>query len=294
MNCYKYKYNGQEFQEELGLNLYDFEARNYDPAIGRWFNIDPLAEFYYEISTYSYVGSNPIIRTDPIGMDWYTVNGEYIYDAELNSKNQSERLKNIDGAKYFGASGTHKVFITNGDKTQTTLSNHSLNSDGSITDLGTGKKLDNGTSFTDALGNKLNATDDKPSINDKLNGSTYNSNDGNTYQLYDNQWIKLSGISVDPNAYRAGSTGYFPTNDRIDLSIKNHQIYSSLRDGIDSEGTAAGLGIEAILTKTLKKPDGRAIALMTLYNMIKGGFERVEAMKKHDTEVKKLEKQNAK
>ncbi|MDQ6470089.1 DUF6443 domain-containing protein [Flavobacterium sp. LHD-80] len=39
---YKYKYNGKEFQDELGLGLYDYGWRNYDPAIGRWINPDPL------------------------------------------------------------------------------------------------------------------------------------------------------------------------------------------------------------------------------------------------------------
>jgi RHS repeat-associated protein len=28
---YKYKYNGKEYQDELGLNFYDYGARNYDP-----------------------------------------------------------------------------------------------------------------------------------------------------------------------------------------------------------------------------------------------------------------------
>jgi RHS repeat-associated protein len=39
---YQYMYNGKELQGEFGLNNYDFGARNYDPALGRWMNIDPL------------------------------------------------------------------------------------------------------------------------------------------------------------------------------------------------------------------------------------------------------------
>ena len=42
--AYKYKYNGKELQDELGLNMYDYGWRNYMPDIGRWGNINPLAE----------------------------------------------------------------------------------------------------------------------------------------------------------------------------------------------------------------------------------------------------------
>ena len=37
----KYKYNGTELEESLGLNLYEMDFRQYDPAIARFTGIDP-------------------------------------------------------------------------------------------------------------------------------------------------------------------------------------------------------------------------------------------------------------
>jgi RHS repeat-associated protein len=65
---YKYKFNGKEYQDELGLGWYDYQARNYDPAIGRWMNIDPLAEMSRKYSLYTYCLDNPVIFVDPDGM----------------------------------------------------------------------------------------------------------------------------------------------------------------------------------------------------------------------------------
>jgi RHS repeat-associated protein len=66
---YNYKFQNKEWQDELSLNLYDFEARNYDPAIVRTLTQDPHAEKYYNWSPYSFIYNNPLLFVDPDGKD---------------------------------------------------------------------------------------------------------------------------------------------------------------------------------------------------------------------------------
>jgi RHS repeat-associated protein len=48
------KFQGQPFDNELGLDWYGFKWRNHDPQIGRFIQIDPLSEEYVHNSTYAF------------------------------------------------------------------------------------------------------------------------------------------------------------------------------------------------------------------------------------------------
>jgi RHS repeat-associated protein len=59
---YQYKYQSQEYQDEMGLNLYSFKWRNQDPATGRFLNVDKLAEQYHHWSPYVF-GGNQVVHS---------------------------------------------------------------------------------------------------------------------------------------------------------------------------------------------------------------------------------------
>ena len=75
VNAQKYKYNGKELQEELGLNMYDMGARGYMPDIGRFTVIDPMADFVNYQSPYVMSNNNPIINVDEYGLGIFNVIG---------------------------------------------------------------------------------------------------------------------------------------------------------------------------------------------------------------------------
>lgn len=66
---YKYKFLGQERQDELGLNWDTFRHRNYDYAIGRFFGIDPVSEEYLSISPYQFAHNNPVWKIEIEGLE---------------------------------------------------------------------------------------------------------------------------------------------------------------------------------------------------------------------------------
>ena len=66
---YNYKYQGQERQDELGLNWDSFKWRNYDYAIARFMSVDPLAEGYEWQSVYAFGSNQPVHAKEIEGME---------------------------------------------------------------------------------------------------------------------------------------------------------------------------------------------------------------------------------
>lgn len=65
---HRFRYNGKEFHGHE-INWLNYGARWYDPVIGRWGQVDPLASEYAAISPYAYVANNPVIFIDPDGRE---------------------------------------------------------------------------------------------------------------------------------------------------------------------------------------------------------------------------------
>ena len=62
-----YKYNGKELDTKKGLNWYDYGARHYDAAVGRFHTKDRFAEKYYPMSPYQYAANCPMKNIDVNG-----------------------------------------------------------------------------------------------------------------------------------------------------------------------------------------------------------------------------------
>lgn len=62
----RYLYNGKEQIEEIGL--YEYEFRWYDPAVGRFTGVDPIADHFPHVTPYNYAENEPVAHIDLWGL----------------------------------------------------------------------------------------------------------------------------------------------------------------------------------------------------------------------------------
>ncbi|MES2662736.1 MAG: RHS repeat-associated core domain-containing protein [Pseudomonadota bacterium] len=98
----RWRLQGKEKESTFGLNRISFGARTYNPTIGRFDSVDPLAKNHLNESVYSYAGNNPVLNIDPDGQDWYEYNENAIWRSGNDKEYKSESgdiYKNV-GANY--------------------------------------------------------------------------------------------------------------------------------------------------------------------------------------------------
>jgi RHS repeat-associated protein len=85
ISSYRFGFGGQEKDDEIAGpgNSYYAQYWQYDPRIGRRWNLDPKANNYAWQSAYSAFNNNPILYNDPLGLE-----GE-----KGNNKVQKHRIK---------------------------------------------------------------------------------------------------------------------------------------------------------------------------------------------------------
>ncbi len=97
-----FKYSGKELDLSDGLDLYDFEARQYDAGAPDFTSIDPHCESYYGISPYAYCAGDPINYIDPTGENIWELDqdGRVVNVIEDKSQDAFYSVKKNEAGEY--------------------------------------------------------------------------------------------------------------------------------------------------------------------------------------------------
>ena len=101
-------FQGQEHQDETGWD--QFKWRNSDPALGRFFNVDPLSEDYYYNSPYAFSENKVTAHVELEGLEsFFAADGSIIHGPESNKAIKQKGLTRIDNQHNSGLNSALKT-----------------------------------------------------------------------------------------------------------------------------------------------------------------------------------------
>ncbi len=88
--AYRYGFNGKEKDQvgEWGLNAYDYGFRIYNPALGRFLSVDPLASEYPYYTPYQFAGNMPIAAIDLDGLEPKIITSPRVFQGKLHTADE--------------------------------------------------------------------------------------------------------------------------------------------------------------------------------------------------------------
>lgn len=127
-NNYK-QFQGQEWTEDLGLNIHEWKYRISDPAIGRFWQIDPLAEDYYHNGTYNFSENRVVDAVELEGLEAFLIHGTTQTNSGTVFSNSAEKqLQRIGGNSYTDDRFSWNAPLSNNDTFDRALAAKNLSS----------------------------------------------------------------------------------------------------------------------------------------------------------------------
>jgi len=176
---YKYKFQGQELEDEFGKNTYAYQWRDYDPAIARFNKIDRFAEKYQSINPYHFTANNSLFFREIKG-DSINVNEIYQKDKEGNYLNPNQ----VKAFESFAGTKTGKKYLSKFASKGQTIGGVKFDSDGEFHKAGIDLNIDTDLSTNDGRDGETSAEKDNNGrfqINISLNGNARESQTLYTY-----------------------------------------------------------------------------------------------------------------
>ena len=147
-------YQGQEFTEDLGLDTHEWKYRISDPSIGRFWQIDPLADEYVYNSTYAF-------QENKMGMG-IELEGAELLGLDVAQKLIQRGISFFEGADKMVTGGSNLLNNTvNGEMVQSKISegNQTVDTQEPIIDPNFEMVLDGASQVNEALPNKQDVRD---------------------------------------------------------------------------------------------------------------------------------------